>query len=139
MRDQRACSRTWTLFARRLGFGLTRYFRGTRIVGPNKKETPYLTAGSGGFAATPPQSTVGKAPITVGNDTLVVDPIVKFGYLTVTCDGKTLCVSFKSPAPNGGLATLDSVCVDLTAGKIVPSGGAQKSGMKTKSPRKTSK
>src|ERR1700683_2149099 len=103
------------------------YQRFTRIAGPNKKQTPYVTAGSGGFAATPPQSTVGKAPITVGDDTLVVDPIVKFGYLTLTCDGKTLCVSFKSPAPNGGLATLDSVCVDLKAGKVLPNGAAQKS------------
>jgi hypothetical protein len=115
------------------------YQRFTRIAGPNKKETPYITAGSGGFAATPPQTTVGKAPITVGDDTLVVDPIVKFGYLTLTCDGKTLCISFKSPAPNGGMSTLDSVCVNLAAGKIVPSGAAQKSGTKAKSPRKTSK
>ena len=112
------------------------YQRFTRIAGPNKKETPYITAGSGGFAATPPQTTVGKAPITVGNDTLVVDPIVKFGYLTVTCDAKTLCFSFKSPAPNGGLATLDSVCVNLAAGKILPSGAAQKSGAKAKAPSK---
>lgn len=106
------------------------YQRFTRIVGPNKKEPPYITAGSGGFEATPSQSTVGKAPITVGDDTLVVDPIVKFGYLTVTCDAKTLRVSFKSPAPNGRMSTLDSVCVDLTAGKILPSGAAQKSGVK---------
>src|ERR1700683_123279 len=103
------------------------YQRFTRIAGPNKKETPYITAGSGGFAATPPQSTVGKAPITVGDDTLVIDPIVKFGYLTVTCDARTLCISFQSPAPNGGLATLDSVCVDLKAGKVLPNGAAQKS------------
>ena len=112
------------------------YQRFTRIVGPNKKEPPYITAGSGGFEATPSQSTVGKAPITVGDDTLVVDPIVKFGYLTVTCDARTLCISFQSPAPNGGMSTLDSVCVDLPAGKILPSGAAQKSGAKPKPPRK---
>jgi hypothetical protein len=56
---------------------------------------------------------------------------------TRECDGKMLCISFKSPAPDGGLATLDSVSVELTAGKILPSGAAQKSGAKTKSPRKT--
>jgi Calcineurin-like phosphoesterase len=109
------------------------YQRFTRIAGPNKKETPYITAGSGGFAATPPQSTVGKAPITVGNDTLVVDPIVKFGYLTLTCDGTTLCISFKSPAPNGGMSTLDTACVNLAAEKIAPSSTARKSGTNAKS------
>jgi hypothetical protein len=114
------------------------YQRFTRIAGPNKKETPYITAGSGGFAATPPQTSVGPAPITVGNDTLVIDPIVKFGYLTVTCDAKTLCVSFNSPAPNGGLAQLDSVCVNLKTGKLAPSGAAQKSGVKAKAQSKAS-
>jgi hypothetical protein len=112
------------------------YQRFTRIAGPNKKETPYVTAGSGGFAATPPQSTVGPAPITVGNDTLVIDPIVKFGYLTVTCDAKTLCITFNSPAPNGGLAQLDSVCVNLKTGTLVPSGSA-KSGAKPKAQSNT--
>ncbi len=113
------------------------YQRFTRLAGPNKKETPYITAGSGGFAATPPQSTAGPAPITVGDDTLVVDPIVKFGYLTVTCDAKTLCISFNSPSPNGGLAQLDSVCVNLKAGKLVPSGAAPKGGAKAKAQSKT--
>jgi hypothetical protein len=108
------------------------YQRFTRIAGPNKKQTPYVTAGSGGFAATPPQSTVGPAPITVGNDTLVIDPIVKFGYLTVTCDAKTLCITFNSPAPNGGLALLDSVCVNLKTGTLVASGSAKKGGAKAK-------
>lgn len=114
------------------------YQRFTRIAGPNKKETPYITAGSGGFAATPPQTSVGPAPITVGNDTLVIDPIVKFGYLTVTCDAKTLCVSFNSPAPNGGLAQLDSVCVNLKTGKLVTSSSAKKSGAKATAQSKAS-
>src|SRR5271166_4150531 len=46
------------------------YQRFTRITGPNKKETPYIVAGSGGYAATPPQQALGKAPITVGDHTL---------------------------------------------------------------------
>jgi hypothetical protein len=109
------------------------YQRFTRMAGPNKKQTPYITAGSGGYAATPPQSAVGPAPITVGNDTLVVDPIVKFGFLTVTCDAKTLCISFNSPAPNGGLAQLDSVCLNLKTGKLVTSGATQKRRAKAQS------
>jgi hypothetical protein len=113
------------------------YQRFTRIAGPSKKETPYITAGSGGFAATPPQSAVGPAPITIGNDTMVVDPIVKFGYLTVTCDGETLCISFESPAPGGGVAVLDSVCVDLKSGQLLPT-KAQKSGAKAKAQSKPS-
>jgi len=95
------------------------YQRFTRIAGPNKKQTPYVVAGSGGFAITPPQAKLGPAPITVGDHTLEVDPIVKFGYLTVTCDGKTLCINFKSPASGGGVDVLDSVCVDLKRGTIV--------------------
>jgi hypothetical protein len=95
------------------------YQRFTRIAGPNKKQTPYIVAGSGGFAITPPQAKLGPAPITVGDHTLEVDPIVKFGYLTVTCDGKTLCIHFRSPASGGGIDALDSVCVDLKNGTIV--------------------
>jgi hypothetical protein len=114
------------------------YQRFTRIAGPNKKATPYITAGSGGFAATPPQTAPGAAPITIGNDTMVIDPIVKFGFLTVTCDAKTLCISFNSPSPNGGLAQLDTVCVNLKTGQLVTSGTAQKGGTKAKAHSKTS-
>src|SRR5580704_3084053 len=114
------------------------YQRFTRIAGPNKKQTPYITAGSGGFAATAPQTAAGPAPITIGNDTMVIDPIVKFGYLTVTCDAKTLCITFDSPAPNGGLAQLDSVCVNLKTGTLVTSGSAKKGGAKTTAQSKTS-
>jgi hypothetical protein len=113
------------------------YQRFTRIAGPNKKETPYITAGSGGFAATPPQTAAGPAPITIGDDTMVIDPIVKFGFLKVTCDAKTLCITFNSPSPNGGLAQLDSVCVNLKAGKLVTSGAAPKGGTKAKAQSKT--
>jgi len=68
---------------------------------------------------------------------MVVDPIVKFGYLTVTCDGETLCISFESPAPGGGVAVLDSVCVDLKSGQLLPT-KAQKSGAKAKAQSKPS-
>lgn len=93
------------------------YQRFTRRAGPGGKETPYIVAGSGGFAATPPQYTLGPAPITVGDHTLEIDPIVKFGHLTVTTDARTLTVSFRSPTSKGS-KELDSVTVDLASGKV---------------------
>jgi hypothetical protein len=36
------------------------------------------------------------APVKVGDHTLVVNPIVEFGYLTVTTDARTLTVTFKT-------------------------------------------
>ena len=65
------------------------YQRFTRSV--DGREIPYVVAGSGGFAATPPVGGLSKAPVTVGEYTLVKPPIVEFGYLTVTVDmtGKT--------------------------------------------------
>ncbi|HEV8463177.1 MAG TPA: hypothetical protein VGQ38_20995, partial [Gaiellaceae bacterium] len=59
------------------------YQRYTRKV--DGREIPYVVAGSGGFSATPPRSTV-TTPFTFGEYTLVKDPVVDFGYLTVTVD-----------------------------------------------------
>ncbi len=100
-------------------------------VGPDNKETPYIVAGSGGFAATPPQLKLGPAPITVGDHTLEKDPIVDFGYLTVTSDARTLSVSFRSPTAHG-VKELDSVTVNLRTGKLVR-GGHGTSGAKVQS------
>jgi 3',5'-cyclic AMP phosphodiesterase CpdA len=97
------------------------YQRFTRRVGPGGQEAPYVVAGSGGFAATPPQVKLGPAPITVGDHTLEIDPIVKFGYLTVTTDARTLTVSFRSPTAKGN-KELDSVTVNLVSNKIVTAG-----------------
>jgi hypothetical protein len=58
------------------------YQRFTRKV--DGREIPYVVSGSGGFAATAPVGGLPKAPITVGEYTLVKQPIVEFGYLTVT-------------------------------------------------------
>lgn len=62
------------------------------------REIPYIVAGSGGFAATPPLSTpiVGKP---IGEYTLMKKPVVDFGYLTVTIDmaAATLTITFRSP------------------------------------------
>ncbi len=93
------------------------YQRFTRSAGG--KDTPYIVAGSGGFAVTPPQQTLGAAPVRVdAATTLVVDPILKFGYLAITTDAKTLSVSFRSPTGTG-VAELDFVTIDLQAGKLV--------------------
>jgi hypothetical protein len=104
------------------------YQRFTRVVGG--KQTPYIVSGSGGFAATPPQGATPKAPYTIGDMTLEVDPIVEFGYLTITTDAKTLSVTFKT-ATKGAVTVRDSVNLDLTQGQILsgshaPSGGGSK-------------
>ncbi len=97
------------------------YQRFTRRSGG--KETPYVVAGSGGFAATPPQHKLGRAPITVGDHTLEIDPEVTFGYLTVTVtsDTRKLSVSFRSPTALG-VKELDSAIVDLKTEKLEQGG-----------------
>lgn len=92
------------------------YQRFTRVVGG--KQIPYVVSGSGGYAATKPQGSVPKAPYTIGDTTLEVDPIVEFGYLTITTDAKTLSITFKT-AVHGSVTIRDSVTVDLTQGKVV--------------------
>lgn len=98
------------------------YQRFTRVVS-NGQQTPYLVAGSGGFAATAPLGKLPPAPIKVGDHTLEIDPIVAFGYLTVTTDAKTLSVAFKT-ANASGVQEKDSVTVDLQTGKLVSGSSA---------------
>lgn len=90
------------------------YQRFTRQV--DGRQIPYVVSGSGGFAATPPRPGVPPAPVTVGDVTLVKDPIVAFGYLTVTTDARTLTVTFRSSNP---IIARDSVTVNLRKGLIV--------------------
>ncbi len=93
------------------------YQRFTRSVGG--REIPYVVAGSGGFAATAARGKLPKAPITVGEYTLVHDPIVEFGYLTVTIDlsgaTSTLTIAFHDRTSTG---VHDTVTLDLTKGTI---------------------
>jgi len=91
------------------------YQRFTRRVG--QQEIPYVVAGSGGFATTPPLQKLPHAPVTVGDHTLEIDPLIDFGYLTLTTDGHQLTVSFNSPATRGS-KQLDTVTVDLQKGKL---------------------
>jgi len=94
------------------------YQRFTRIKGG--KETPYIVAGSGGFAATAPKQ-LQQVPITVGDHTLVIAPIAQFGFLTLETDAKTISIAFKT-ADGSSVIIRDSVTVDLRAGKILPAG-----------------
>lgn len=91
------------------------YQRFTRVI--QGQETPYVVAGSGGFAATAPLGGLPNAPVKSGDHTLVVNPIVEFGYLTVTTDAKTLTIAFKT-AIKAQVMQRDSVTVDLKSGKI---------------------
>ncbi len=54
--------------------------------------------------------------MTVGDVTLEKDPVVAFGYLTVTTDPRTLKIAFRSTNP---AMAPDSVTVDLQKGTIV--------------------
>jgi hypothetical protein len=98
------------------------YQRFTRTV--NGRQVPYIVAGCGGFAATRPMQGSPPAGTTVGDHTLEVAPIIQFGYLTLTTDGKTLSISYKT-APRGKAVTMqDSVTVDLVSGKITAGSSA---------------
>lgn len=90
------------------------YQRFTRKVG--EREIPYVVAGAGGFSETPPRTPVKKGA-TDGEYTLAVDPIVHFGYLTVTVDMNTkrLTIAYR---PSNSAIKGDSVAVDLEAGKL---------------------
>lgn len=92
------------------------YQRYTRAV--DNRQIPYIVAGSGGFAATPAKGTF-QTPLTVGQYTLVAQPIAEFGYLTVTVDmavqPASLIVEFRS---RGQAAPRDRVVVDLSTGRL---------------------
>jgi Calcineurin-like phosphoesterase len=80
------------------------------------KQTPYIVAGSGGYAATAPKP-IKKVPLTFGDHTLEIMPIVDFGYLTLETDAKTISATFRT-ADKDGVKIRDSVTVDLTTGKL---------------------
>ena len=113
------------------------YQRFTRVV--NGRQIPYIVSGSGGFAATHPLQAAPAAGTVIGDHTLEVEPIVQFGYLTLTTDAKTLTITFKI-APRGKPATqMDSVTLDLVSGKITAGARASKPGAKPSPHRKAPK
>lgn len=72
---------------------------------------------AGGFSETAPRTHF-DPPVTNGKYTLVADPIVHFGYLTVTVDmndGKQLEIAYRPSDPE---VKGDSVRVDLKTGKL---------------------
>jgi hypothetical protein len=106
------------------------YQRFTRTV-DSGKQTPYLVAGSGGFAATGPVGGLPSAPLRLGDHVLEIDPIVDFGYLTLETDGHTLSATFKT-ADAKGVAVRDTVSVDLTSGTLITKSVAGKGSPKVK-------
>ena len=102
------------------------YQRFTRMV--NGRQVPYIVSGSGGFAATRPQQAAPPAGTVIGDHTLEIDPIIEFGYLTLTTDAKTLTVTFNTAPRNAPGKQMDSVTLDLAAGKITSGGGGGKPG-----------
>jgi hypothetical protein len=111
------------------------YQRFTRT-NPGGQQTPYIVCGAGGFSATPPMAKTPPAGTTVGSDRIEIDPIVKFGYLTIETDAKTLSVAF-TVSGSGVQAVADSVSVDLATGKV--SSGAKPGGGKGPKPGKPPK
>jgi hypothetical protein len=91
------------------------YQRFTRKV--DEREIPYVVAGAGGFSETAPRQPVSKG-VVEGEYTLAVDPIVHFGFLTVTVEMKTkqLTIAYRPSNPE---ISGDSVVVDLVAHKLV--------------------
>jgi hypothetical protein len=92
------------------------YQRFTRDL-PSGKQIPYIVSGSGGYNITKPQGTP-PAPYTIGDYTLEVDPIVDYGYLTLTTDGGGhLDITFRT-ADETGVSVRDAITVDLVKGTV---------------------
>ena len=97
------------------------YQRFSRSVPGLGRMIPYVVSGSGGFSATPPQLGSPPAGTTSGQYTLVIPPVIDFGYLTITVDmtnnqAGTLTISYRSPSQP---KEHDSVLVNLTPVKAI--------------------
>ena len=86
------------------------YERFTRLTADGR-QIPYVVAGAGGYAATAPLPGL-KPPETWGDYTLVAQPIVAFGYLTITVDlsAQTLQLTYHPTDPS---TASDQVTVNL--------------------------
>ncbi len=78
------------------------YQRFARAV--NGKQLPYIVSGCGGHARSIPQGEKSKeAPMTWNDFTLLVGPVLEFGYLTLTVDmrdpgNRTLVIAYSAPS-----------------------------------------
>jgi 2',3'-cyclic-nucleotide 2'-phosphodiesterase (5'-nucleotidase family) len=96
------------------------YQRFTRTT-DSGQQIPYVVAGSGGYnAKASTLGTIPQAPFTQGDVTLNINPIIDYGYLTVTVNmtsnAKRLNIAFNSPKLG---KNRDQVTVDLGTRKIV--------------------
>ena len=86
------------------------------------RQIPYVVSGSGGHATTLPRGEVlGKAPLTWGEYTLVKEPILRYGYLTITVDmstsgTETLEIVFQAPTDP---TARDETTLNLRTNQIV--------------------
>jgi hypothetical protein len=123
MQDIDACCKSAGLWPDMLLSGHAHlYQRFTRTV--NGRQVPYIVSGSGGYAATPPQDGVPPAGTVVGDHKLEIAPIVQFGYLTLTTNGKSLTASFNTAPRGAPVKQVDSVTVDLVRGVLTAGGSA---------------
>lgn len=92
------------------------YQRFTRRVA--YQDIPYITSGSGGYNAKASPQAIPKAPFTAGDVTLEIDPVIEYGYLTVTVDmtSKQMTIAFNSPKLG---RNYDHVAVDLVQHQII--------------------
>ncbi len=106
----------------------------------SNQEIPYVVSGSGGYnAKAHPQGQVPKAPYTDGDVTMEIDPVIEYGYLTVTVDMtsslKQMTIAFnatKSGTSMKPVRNLDHVTVDLGKHQIVKTRRQVKSAAKKK-------
>ncbi len=137
MQDIDACCKSAGLWPDMLLSGHAHlYQRFTRTV--NGRQAPYIVCGSGGFAATAPMEGAPPAGTVVGDHKLEIAPIVQFGYLTITTNGKTLTASFMSAPRNAPVKQLDTVTVDLVNG-VLTAGGAVAAPTPVPAPKPVSK
>jgi hypothetical protein len=82
---------------------------------------PYIVSGSGGFNAKADSLPVPPAPYTEGDTRLEINPVIEYGYLTVTIDmttaQKKLAIAFHSPRMG---RNYDHVEVDLMTHQLIP-------------------
>ena len=106
------------------------YQRFTRRI--HNREIPYIVSGSGGFSITRPMAKTPPAPFTLGDTTMDIDPVIQFGFLTLTVDmsanARQLTIAFNSPKLG---ANYDKVTVDLETSHIATSGAQGSSVVKT--------